>query len=106
MKKKISIISCIVFISLYFISCKSGNTPDTSAIATDSATIAMGEASFIQKCSGCHNFRGDGIGPQLGGITTEISADWIQHFIIDPKKIIESGDERAQALFKKFNPVM
>ncbi|MEJ0102655.1 MAG: PQQ-dependent sugar dehydrogenase [Bacteroidota bacterium] len=106
MKKKISIISCTVFISLYFISCKSGNTPDTSSITTDSATIAMGEASFIQKCSGCHNFRGDGIGPQLGGITTEVSADWLQHFIIDPQKIIESGDERAQGLFKKFHAVM
>src|SRR5258706_13814225 len=103
MKKKISIISFTVFISMYFISCKSGNTPDASAITTDSATIAMGEASFIQKCSGCHNFRGDGIGPQLGGITTEVSGDWIQHFIMDPKKIIESVHERTSESIIKFN---
>ena len=106
MKKKISIISFTFFVSLYFISCKSGNSPDASSIATDSATIVMGEASFIQKCSGCHNFRGDGIGPQLGGITTEVSVDWIRHFIMDPKKIIDSGDERAQTLLKKFHAVM
>src|SRR5882724_8477111 len=106
MKKKIFIITSAVLILLYFISCRSGNTPDTSSNATDSATIAMGEASFIQKCSGCHNFRQDGIGPQLGGITNEVSVDWIQLFMMDPKKIIESGDERAQKLFKQFHAVM
>jgi glucose/arabinose dehydrogenase len=106
MKKKTSIISFAIFVSWYFISCKSGDAPDTSSIATDSSTIAMGESSFIQKCSGCHNFRQDGIGPQLGGITNEISVDWIRQFIIHPKKIIESGDARAQTLFKQFHMVM
>jgi len=106
MKKKILFISTAVSILLYFNSCKSGNSPDTSSIATDSVTIATGETSFIQKCSGCHNFRQDGIGPQLGGITTEASVDWIQHFIMDPKKIIESGDGRAQTLYKKFHLIM
>ena len=102
MKKGMLIISIAVLLLLYFSSCNSGTSLDNSAISTDSATIAAGEASFNQNCSGCHNFRQDGIGPQLGGLTTEVSADWIQHFIRDPKKMIESGDERARQLFKKY----
>ena len=91
---------------LSFSSCNSGTSLDNSSISTDSATIAKGKASFTQYCSGCHNFRQDGIGPQLGGLTDSVSADWIKHFIRDPKKIIESGDERAQQLFKKYKVAM
>ena len=86
MKKGILIISSAVLLLLYFNSCNSGTSLDDSSISKDSATIAAGEASFTQHCSSCHNFRQDGIGPQLGGLTTEVSADWIQHFIRDPKK--------------------
>src|SRR5205823_2189598 len=54
----------------------------------------------------CHNFRQDGIGPQLGGLTTKVSAAWIEHFIKNPQQIISSGDERAEQLFKKYKAVM
>ena len=107
MKKKILIISTAALLQLYFFSqCNSGTSPDNSSISTDSATIAAGEASFNQHCSGCHNFRQDGIGPQLGGLTTKVSADWIQHFIKNPQQIISSGDERARQLFNKYKVVM
>ncbi len=106
MKKGILISSITVLIVLYFSSRNSSKSLDNNAISSDPATIAKGEVSFIQYCSGCHNFRQDGIGPQLGGLTTEVSADWIQHFIRDSKKMIESGDERAQQLFKKYRTVM
>lgn len=105
MKKGMLIISSALLL-LYFSSCNSNASLDNSAISTDSVTIAKGEASFIQYCSSCHNFRQDGMGPQLGGLTTSVPADWIQHFIRDPKKIIESGDDRAQQLFKKYKVVM
>lgn len=72
----------------------------------DSATIAKGEATFNQYCIGCHNFRQDGIGPQLGGLTTKVSADWIKQFIKDPQKVIDSEDERASQLVKKYKVVM
>ena len=106
MKKEILVISSAVLLLVYFNSCNSETSVDNSSISTDSATIAAGEASFTQHCSGCHNFRQDGIGPQLGGLTTKVSAEWIQHFIKDPKKIIESGDKRAQQLFNKYKVVM
>ena len=97
----------VALLQIYFFSrCNSGTSVDNSSIPTDSSTIAAGAASFTKNCSGCHNFRQDGIGPQLGGITTEISAGWIHDFISDSKKMIESGDERAQQLNKKYKTVM
>ena len=103
MKKCILIIAFFVLsLPWLFTSCKTGTSVDNSAISTDSTIIAAGEASFNKNCSGCHNFRQDEIGPQLGGITTEISADWIHNFISDSRKMIESRDERAVQLFKKY----
>ncbi|HMH31949.1 MAG TPA: PQQ-dependent sugar dehydrogenase, partial [Puia sp.] len=87
-------------------SCNSGKSPDEQGIATDSATIALGQSAFVQQCSGCHNFRQDGIGPALGGITNDVPVDWIQHFIRDPKKMLASGDERTGRLVKKYHTVM
>lgn len=107
MKKRILIITTVILPLLYFFSsCNSGTSVDNSSIPTDSATIATGAASFSKNCSGCHNFRQDGIGPHLGGLTTEVSADWIQHFIKNPQQIISSGDERAQQLFNKYKKIV
>src|SRR4028118_844774 len=71
-------------------------------VYTDSALIAKGELTFNQYCTGCHNFRQDGIGPQLGGLTSRASTTWIASFIKDPQKKIRSGDKRSQELFKKY----
>lgn len=100
------LIASAMLLLVGFNSCKLSNPSGSNSIAADSATIASGEASFIQKCSGCHNFKMDGIGPQLGGITTQVSVDWLQHFIHNPKNAIDSGDQRAKTLFEKFHSVM
>ena len=107
MDKVFSILSKILLSSIlfYFSCCNSKNTSESS-IATDTASIALGQASFVQNCSACHNFRQDGIGPQLGGITARVSPEWIREFIRDPKKVIESGDARAVELLKKYNTMM
>jgi hypothetical protein len=81
----------LILLSVFFTSCDSKNEQDD--IPTDSETIAKGKLVFSQDC---HNFRLDGIGPQQGGITHSVSADWIKTFIKDPKQMIASGDERAQ----------
>jgi glucose/arabinose dehydrogenase/cytochrome c2 len=105
MKKGVLIFYIAVLLMLYFASCNSGSV-DNSGISKDSLTIAKGKASFTLNCSGCHNFRQDGIGPALGGITDSVSADWIHRYISDPKKMIESGDGRAQQLIKKYKVTM
>ena len=104
MRKEILIVSIAVL--LYFSCCNSGTSMDIGDIQTDSSSIAKGEASFNQYCSSCHNFRQGSIGPQLGGLTDSVSTGWIRHFIKNPKKIIESGDTRAQQLFKKYKVAM
>ena len=103
MKKAILILP---FAIVLLISCHSGTGIDTSSIATDSLTIAKGQASFRKNCSNCHKFRQEASGPSLEGLTTTVSVDWIKNFIKDPKTVIESGDERAQRLIVKYNELM
>jgi len=95
-----SIVVCL------FSRCGSDNSADANAISKDSLTIVKGEAIFDQHCSGCHSFRHDGIGPMLSGLTTEVSPDWIHHFIKDPQQQISSGDKRATHLHEKYKVVM
>ena len=98
------IIAIAAILQLFFFSMC--NSVDKSSISTDPAIIAKGESFFNKNCSGCHNFRQDGIGPQLSGLTTDVSAEWIQQFITNPQQVILSGDERAAQLIKKYKTVM
>ncbi len=105
MKKIIKgFIAVLLLVSLY--SCKQGASSDKNFISTDTAIIAKGKTSFTQNCSGCHGFRQNGIGPRLDGITQDATVDWIQHFIKDSKQMIESGDERALVMYKKYRTIM
>ncbi len=61
---------------------------------------------FNQKCANCHNFIENEIGPNLSGITSEVNKDWLKEFIKNPKLVINSGDERAMALFEKYKLYM
>jgi glucose/arabinose dehydrogenase/cytochrome c2 len=106
MKKIFLLISGACMVLLIFISWSPRFFLHVTYEAEDSAQIAKGEALFNQNCSGCHNFRQDGIGPQLGGLTTKVSSVWIERFIKNPQKMISSGDKRAQQQFKKFKVIM
>jgi len=106
LKKETLVIASAALLLLYSLSnCKFRNS-DTSSIPTDSITIAKGQRSFANRCNSCHNFYYDGIGPQLAGITSENSVEWIKNFIRDPKKVIESGDTTAQKLFSNYKTLM
>lgn len=107
MNKTKVIIAISVLSLLYFLSsCKSKTSFDNSSVPTDSITIAKGKSSFENKCNSCHNFYYDGIGPQLAGITSENSVEWIRNFIKNPQGVIDSGDTTAQKLFKQYKAVM
>lgn len=96
----------LVSVTLLFTACNRSHNESHNDISTESAAIAMGESIFNQNCVACHSISHDGIGPALAGITTEVSADWLEAFIKDPKGVIESGDARAKALFDKYKSVM
>ena len=92
---------------LFFVNaCNSNTTIDKNAISEDSATIAKGEVSFTQYCAGCHNFKQNGIGPQLGGLTLSASKDWIKTFIRNPKEMMATKDERASQLSQQYKMIM
>lgn len=106
MKKLIFVVVSFVLPLLFIFSCNSGTSADDNSISADSATIAKGEMLFSKNCSSCHNFKADGIGPNLIGITTEVSAGWLLHFIKNPAGIINSGDKHANELYKKYKAMM
>lgn len=102
-------VKTIFFFSLFcicIVSCNRISTAEDKTIFTDSISIANGEKIFSESCASCHSFRNDGIGPPLGGVTSLVSAQWIKEFIRDPKAVIESGDERAQALHERYKSIM
>jgi cytochrome c2 len=77
MKKILLIISSAFVFRLFLIAGFSAPPRDNPGSYEDSAKIAKGEATFNQYCIGCHNFRQDGIGPQLGGLTAKVAASSI-----------------------------
>ncbi len=68
--------------------------------------VQEGMVLFNQNCASCHNFSSNEIGPNLSGITAQMSKEWLKAFIKNPQQMIAQGDERAVAQFKKFNVYM
>src|SRR3954462_11916389 len=98
-------IPALLFISVYFMSCTSKNS-EVPAIAEDSLSIAKGREIFNLNCGSCHNFRQDGIGPNLSGVADTTSVTWLKQFIRDPKSSIDKGDSSLNKLLKRFHAVM
>ena len=73
---------------------------------TDSLRITKGEKLFREQCSGCHNFRQNGIGPNLSGVTDSVSASWMHHFIFSPEKMVKEHDTRADFLARHYKTIM
>lgn len=99
-------VACSLLVAAFILTgCGSGKS-EQDEIPTDSVSVAQGQAIFSQHCSACHDFRRDGIGPQLGGITEVASAEWIKAFIRNPKALMDSGDERSTMLLARYKTVM
>ncbi len=91
------------FLLIFSSALANGNNPKN---VVDSTQIANGAALFNQNCSTCHNFKTDGIGPQLGGVSEKVSQDWLKDFIKNAGLKINAGDKRGIALQKKFKTTM
>src|ERR1700712_2004243 len=105
MKKTVLTQAIYCFVALVLLS-SCGPQKTRNAIATDSLSIAQGQLLFQTNCSGCHNFRHDGIGPNLSGVTETDSAEWLREFIHSPKSMIDSGNEHAKNLLANYHSVM
>ncbi|MCC7104009.1 MAG: cytochrome c [Chloroflexi bacterium] len=62
-----------------------------------------GEAIFQAKCAACHTIgRGQLVGPDLQGIASRQSHDWLVSWITEPDQLIARGDPIAQELIKQY----
>ena len=75
--------------------------------ASTSALADSGKELFEKQCSGCHTIGGgDGAGPDLKGVGTRRSADWLVRVITDPDKLAAEKDPAQLELVKKFGSEM
>jgi protein SCO1 len=65
-----------------------------------------GQALFVKTCGGCHTVgRGDRTGPDLRGVTTRRSRDWLTRYIMEPEKMRAKQDPVAMSLAAKYPAV-
>src|SRR5512143_1820632 len=83
------------------------------AFAAGSLTITSAQTQqaspaatmFEKRCYSCHNIGGgDKKGPDLKGVPSQQSREWLREFVKSPAAMNRKGDPTATALFKKFSP--
>lgn len=95
----------VVFCILQFIVINV-HSQTTNDYPKDKRIIEEGKALFIQNCSSCHNFTQRGIGPNLSGVTSQVSKSWLVRFIRNSQNVIEDGDVRAKKLVDEYKVPM
>ena len=99
--------ACVCFTACTPSQSEEESTPVVQAsYVGDELYVQQGQALFNQYCAACHNFQETVIGPNLSGVTSEVDKAWLMAFIKNAPEVIDSGDERAQELFKKYNQYM
>ena len=64
---------------------------------------ASGQALFEQKCAACHTIGTERlIGPGLAGVTARRDRAWLKQFIIEPDRMLASGDSIAASLLLEY----
>ncbi len=62
------------------------------------------EAVFQAQCAACHTIGGgDGVGPDLAGVTTRRDRDWLVSWIADPAAMIADEDPIAVEMLAQYN---
>lgn len=65
-----------------------------------------GQQLFQQYCQACHTIGGGNlVGPDLQDVTTRRERAWLERFIIEPDKVLSSGDPIAADLLQQFNNI-
>ncbi|MBI3963188.1 MAG: cytochrome c, partial [Deinococcus sp.] len=69
-------------------------------------SAAGGQAIFEQKCAACHTIGGGTkVGPDLQGVTTYRTQDWLVRWISAPDQVLAAGDPIATQLLQQFNNI-
>ena len=64
--------------------------------------LEMGETLFRTRCSACHGFGREGVGPDLLAVTQKRERDWLLRWIMEPDKMLAEKDPVAIALKEKY----
>lgn len=116
MLKKISP-ALLLFVSccLFFFACQQSRPNEEAteemevekaSFVRDELSVQHGQELFNQHCAGCHNFQETVIGPNLTGVTSRADKEWLVSFIQNAPAMIDSGDERAVALYEEYKQYM
>ncbi|MDN3663993.1 PQQ-dependent sugar dehydrogenase [Algibacter miyuki] len=93
----------LIILVLFIVSCQSETKQKLGhTISLKPESIKKGKAIFEQKCSHCHNFKQDAIGPNLRGLTRRVETSWIKQFIKNPLQMVADNDSRATQLLETY----
>ena len=68
--------------------------------------IDKGEYLFRIRCLACHTIgKGEGIGPDLAGVTTRRNHGWVARYLAEPDRVLGEGDPIATELFARYQRV-
>jgi protein SCO1 len=82
-----------------------GNPARSYAEAT-TLSMTKGQYLFATRCVACHTIgRGDGVGPDLRGVTRVPDRAWLERFMADPGRVLAEGDPVAKALYDTYRQV-
>jgi protein SCO1/2 len=66
-----------------------------------------GQYLFAKECAACHTLgHGDKIGPDLAGVTARRDPEWLARYIVEPDKVLASGDPIAKTLQARYRVPM
>jgi putative heme-binding domain-containing protein len=70
--------------------------------ALDNALVEEGRQVFDAKCTACHIMGKKHIGPDLTGVLSRRSPEWIMNMILNPDNMVKE-DPIAKALLEEYN---
>ncbi|TWC28397.1 cytochrome oxidase Cu insertion factor (SCO1/SenC/PrrC family) [Pseudomonas sp. SJZ079] len=83
-----------------------GALGESYATAKPIDNLDAGRYLFRKTCAACHTIgQGEALGPDLRGVTSRRSNDWLRRFIKAPEQMLEHKDPTALELFARYNQV-
>ena len=77
-------------------------------VISNNLTAADGKTVFKQNCAVCHTLTEQRTtGPGLAGIKDKVpGGDWLIRWVKNPEKMIKSGDQEANRIYKEYAPTI
>ncbi len=71
----------------------------------DEAVAIEGKAIFKAKCKACHRVGKRFIGPDVTGVTTRRTPEWIMNMILNPDQMVKENAQARQLLMEYSAPM-